>query len=383
MAKLIGMPDLNIIFTGLGATAVRRGSKGQVILLVKDEKPGKPFIKLYSVDDLTKEIIESFSTENITNIKDVLSGTPKELVVIRVGASEGMSNEGSGEVDALFNPTTILEGLKLAKTQAEINCWIGIADATEEEDEDLVSFVKSQNKNNKRKYKALGFRLNAPDDMHVVNFTTENIKYKGDDNIYSGKKYIPKMLGALAGQSLDMSLIAREFEDLELVSEPEDLDEAVDNGELFLFNDEGSKVRVGRAVNSLTTTGQGITIDMRFILIVEVMDLIYTDIYHTWNNDYKGRYKNILDNQMLLIAAINAYFQILGEEYLLDPNFDNKCTVDVFAQKMANIPKYGEEEVNNWDNNTIMEMTVGTHVYLRANIKIPNTIEDLDFEIFF
>lgn len=375
MSKIIGMPELNIEFKGLGASAVSRGSKGQAILIVRDNGAVNPVYTFKSIEDITTSIEGEFTPRNISFIKDVLAGTPKEVVVIRINTGEEITE------DAMFSPKSLSSALQLLKTKAEINCWIGVADAEGNDDEEIAMFVKSQNSNGKRRYKSIGFQMDSPDSMHVVNFTTDKIKYSDGDDIISGINYIPKMLGAIAGQSLDMSLIAKDFADLDFVSEPADKDVAVDNGELFLFNDEGGTIRIGRAVNSLVTTGQGVTDDMRFIMIVEVMDLIYTDIYHTWNNSYKGRFKNTLDNQMLLISAINSYFSLLAEDYLLDPNYENGCSVDVQKQKLANVPIYGEEVVNSWSEDVAMNMTVSTNVYLDASIKVPNAMEDMDLVI--
>ncbi len=83
---------------------------------------------------------------------------------------------------------------------------------------------------------------------------------------------------------------------------------------------------------------------------------------------------------MLLIGAINSYFKALANDLLLDPNFNNKAMVDIEQQRLNNIPKYGEE-VKAWDDNKVMEMTVGTNVYLTGNIKILNAMEDFKFEI--
>ena len=67
--------------------------------------------------------------------------------------------------------------------------------------------------------------------MHVVNLTNE-----GEE------KSIPYLLGYLAGLSLDVSAIANPLK-LDSVIEPDDLDEAINNGEFILYNDEG-EVRV-------------------------------------------------------------------------------------------------------------------------------------------
>lgn len=360
----IGMPKIEIIFKGLGVSAVQRGNKGLAVLIVKDDTDQTFTFKEYrSIEDLTSEELEKYTEENAVAIKDALEGTPKKLIVAR------MDVEG-----------VLADLLKDIKGKVEMNCWIAIADGTTEEQDDLVSFVKSNVKNNKKRYKGLTYKATTSDDIHVINNTNESIVFKDARGEQPGGKAIPHLLGYLAGLSLDMSAIAKPLQKFEKVVEPDDLDEAINNGEFILCNDEG-EVRVARAVNSLITTGGDITDDMKFILITEVQDLIYTDIYTTWKKFYKGKYKNYLDNQMLLIGAINSYFAAIADELLLDPNFPNKSMVNVEHQRLANIPKYGEEEVGSWDDDKVMEMTVGTDVFLTANIKTLNAMEDFKFII--
>lgn len=350
----IGMPRIDIVFKGLGASAVQRSSGGRTaVLIIKDDTVNDfKFAEYRGIEDLTKEEQEKYTPENVKYIKDVLEGSPKKLVIARLGEMEELSDL-----------------LKAIKGKVEMNCWIGMADATTTETEDLVSFIKSSVKNDKKRYKALVYKATASDDMHIVNLTNEDTE-----------KYIPYILGYLAGLSLDMSAIAKPLQKLDMVKEPDDLEAAINNGEFILYNDEG-EVRVARGVNSLVTTEQGITDDMKFIIIVESMDMVYMDIYTTWKNFYKGKYKNSLDNQMLLIGAINSYFKALANDMILDPNFDNKVRIDVKKQRLANIPIYGEEEVATWDDEKVMEMTVGTNVFLAGNVKFLNAMEDFEFEI--
>lgn len=360
----LGMPKIEIIFKGLGVSAAQRGSKGAAVLIIKDDTDKTFTFKEYrSIEDLTSEELSKYTTENATYIKDVLEGSPKKLIIAR------MDSEGA-----------LTDLLKTLKGKVEMNCWIAIADATQQETDDLVSFIKSSVKNDKKRYKGLVYKATSSDDMHIVNFTNQIVTFKDDRREQNGDKAIPWLLGYLSGLSLDMSAIAKVLQKFESVEEPDDLDEAINNGEFILYNDEG-EVRVARGVTSLVTTGQGITDDMKFILIVEVMDLIYTDIYTTWRKFYKGKYKNHLDNQMLLIGAINSYFKEIAKELLLDPNYPNKSIIDIEQQRLANIPKYGEEIVAEWDDDKAMEMTVGTNVFLDGNIKISNAMEDFKFQI--
>ena len=374
MAKIIGMPELEIVFRHLGATALRRGEKGQAILVVKEEKEGLPIITLPTYNSFNDDLQKTFSEKNVRYIKDTLKMQPKELIVVRMNtADEGLADETEEGINSLNDALTFLG------TKAERNCWISVAEITKEESEELALFVSEKNKFDKKRYKAVVYQHDA-DDMHVVNFTTPKVKMKDGEELIEGVELIPLMLGAIAGQSLNSSLIAKKFTDIEYVIEPEDKDKAVDKGELFLFNDDGA-VRIGRAVNSLTTIEEGMTNDMRFILIVEVMDLIFTDIHFAWTENYKGKYKNILDNQMLFVSAINSYFAGLENDNILDNAYENNAEINVEKQRLANIPLYGEEEVGGWDNNRVLEMTVGTNVYLGAQIKIPNAMEDLFVDI--
>lgn len=361
----IGLPKIDIIFKGLGVSAVQRGSKGVAVLVIKDETDTTfTFAEYKSVANLTSTEEAKYTSENVQYIKDCLEGTPVKLIVARMDITG-----------------VLADLLTQIKGRVPMNCWISIASDVVADHDALVSFVKSSNLNDKKRYKTLVYNATTSDHMHVVNFANSTVTFKDGRGEQTGDEAIPYLLGYLAGLSLDMSAIAKPLQKFESVEEPTDLETAVNAGEFVLFNDEG-EVRVARGVNSLVTTGQGVTDDMKFILIAEVMDLMYTDIFTTWKKFYKGKYKNYLDNQMLLIGAINSYFTALANDLLLDPEFENKSVIDIEAQRLANIPKYGETEVSTWDDNKIMAMTVGTNVFLNGNVKILNTMEDFKFTIY-
>jgi len=356
----IGLPKIDIVFKSLGTSAVQRGSKGVAILIVKDDTETTfTFTEYRSIADFTSEEQAKYTADNATYIKDCLEGTPLKLIVARYGELE-----------------TLVDLLAEIKGKAPMNCWIGIAEGAVEDQDALVSFVKSTNTNDKKRYKTLVYNATTSDDIHIVNFTNSFVTFKDDRGKQAGDKAVPYILGYLAGLSLDISSIAKALSKFESVTEPADLEAAINAGEFVLYNDEG-EVMVARGVNSLVTTGQDITDDMKFILIVEVMDLIYTDIFTTWKKFYKGKYKNYLDNQMLLIGALNSYFRGLTTDLLLDPTFENKAQIDLEAQRLANVPKFGEETVASWDDEKAMQMAVGTDVFLDANTKILNAMASI------
>ena len=364
MPTNIKMPSLEIIFKGLGATAIARGERGSAVLIVVDSTGEEGLSKYKTIADFSSEEQAKYTTDNVKYIKDALEGTPLELFVYR------MKTE-----------STLTDILKILGGAIPRNSWIGILSNTTQHHTDLVTWVKAERKNNKKRYKAVVYKATEPDDMGVVNLTNEKVTFSDERGEKTGDCAIAWALGYLAGMSLSMSAIAKSIGKFKSVVEPESLDTAISKGEFILFNDEGT-VKVARGVNSLTTTGQDVTEEICYINTVEKMDLIYCDIFTAWNNSYKGKYPNILDNQMLLISAINAYFKELARDYILDPNFDNRAKVDIEAQRLANYAKFGEDTVKSWDDNKAMEMTISTKVFLNANIKITGIMEDFHFEIY-
>lgn len=360
----IGLPKIDIVFKGLGVSALNRGKSGIAVLIVKDDTDLTFTVKTYrTISDLTSEEQARYTAENVQYIKDVLGGVPLKLIVIRMGTS-----------DTLTDVLAQIVGI------APRNIWVALADATDEEQLDLITWIKGQIKNKKR-YKAIVANADNPDDMHIVNVANSHVVFSGTRGKQPMINAIPLMLGYLAGISLDMSAVGVPVSGLIGVTEVEEPEDAVNAGK-FIMETEDNIVRVIRDINSLVTTGQWITDDMKFIAIVEVMDLIYSDIYDTWKESYKGKYKNFTDNQLLFIGAVNSYFSGLALDLLLDPNFENVSSIDLEKQRLANIPKYGEETVNGWTDKKVMLMTVGTQVFLLANIKILNTFEDIEFDIF-
>ena len=360
----IGTPAFNLIFKGLGASAAVRGSKGVAVLIIKDDTDDTfIFAEYTSVNDLTSVEKAKYTADNAQYITDCLEGTPKTLLVARIGTNG-----------------VITDILAQIKGKAPRNCWIGIADATTSETDSLVSFVKSANLNEKKKFKAFVYKAMTKDDIHIVNFTNNKVIFRDDRGEQTGEKAVPFLLGFLAGLALGVSSISKVLSKFTSVEEPLKLDDAINAGEFVLYNDEG-EVRVARGVNSLVTTEDGVTDDMKFILTVEIMDLMYTDIYTTWRDYYKGKYSNDADSQALLIGAINTYFESLEGSKLLDKNYENVSSVNIEAQRLANYSKYGQEVVTAWSDEYAKEMTVGTSVFLKASIKTLNAMEDIDFVI--
>jgi hypothetical protein len=358
----IGLPNISILFSGLGSSAVTRGSQGVALIIIKDDTVKTfDFATYTSVADLTTAELAKYTATNLAYINDTLLGIPTKVIVARMDV------------------VGVLADL-LVKIMAKTFDWIGIAEGTPTEQLALSTWVKAVNLTMGKRFKAVVYNVIAAD-MHVVNFVNTFVTYTDTRGLVTGDKYIARLVGFLAGLSLLRSAISYTFTDLSGVVEPVDNEIAVNDGEFVLFADNGV-IKPARGNNSLTTIGSGITDDMKYITIVETMDLIYLDIYSTWQGSYKGLYKNTADNQHLLVSAINSYFRILEQGSLLDDAYDNLAAINTTVQRTANIPKYGDVVVAAWTDSKVNEMPVGTNIYLVANVKIPNCMEDINLTIY-
>lgn len=384
----IGLPNIQVIFQGLANTAVVRSSRGVACLIVKDNtgfdvlSEGKPksrkekstekeqpkalsvtedekIIKEYK--GFTEVTKEDYTDKNYKIIGDVFLTDISKLFVIKIANEKTFD-----DIKPFINK--------------EIN-WIAYIGETKEEQKKLADFVKLENKTRAKRLKAICYDLEqaSADDMHIVNFTNKSVT-KTDGTTVVGYEYLGRLLGVLAGCRMDTSVTYTVLSDLknaEEIGNTEAINTAIGNGQLVLINDDDG-VRIARGVNSLQTNDKNHTEDMKYITIVEAMDLIYEDIINTFKKVYLGRFKNSYDNQVLLISAINSYFRDLAREEILDPNYNNITFVDIEKQREIWISN-GKIEAQNWSDIEVKNNTFRTNVYLQANVKFLNAMEDLLF----
>lgn len=353
----IGLPKIDLVFKSLAVSAIERSKKGIVCLIIKDDTDKTfEFAEYKAIDEIETS---KYTATNVQYIKDCFAGNPSKIIVAR------MDIVG-----------TLAEFLPKIKTKY-FN-WIGLAEGATQEQQDLVTWVKNTNQNDKKVYKAIVYKATLTDNMQIVNFKNDTVKPIGKEAI-AGEKYISRLLGIFAGLPFTESATYYVLNDLEDVSVFTDLETQVNEGGLCLFNDEG-KVRIARAVNSLQTVSQGLSDDMKKITIVEAMNQIQTDVSDTFKNYYLRKYKNVYDNQVLFISAINSYFRQLANDSVLDTNFKNEAFVNVEKQRLAWIGT-GKTEAENWSELEVKLNTFRSNLFLGGRVKILDAMEDLDFII--
>ncbi len=385
----IGLPKIDVIFKGLANTAVERSTRGVACLIVEDDTDAELYNQLNEEEleekqkakkakELSRtlqncEIAEykglseveksDYSDENYKIIEDVFLADINKLFVIKKPTAKTFD-----DVKKLVNK--------------KIN-WIAFAKAEKEQQKQLAEFVKLENKTRTKKLKSIVCKLEKAeaDDIHIINFGNTSVK-KIDGTTLESHKYLGRLLGILTGCRMDQSITFKILDDLESVEEigdTEEINAAINNGKLCLINDDEG-VRIARGINSLQKNDKDHTEDMKYITIVEAMDLIYEDIVNTFKEVYLGKFKNSYDNQVLLISAINSYFRDLQKEEILDPNYNNVSFVDIEKQREIWISN-GKIEAENWSDIEVKNNTFKTNIYLQANVKFLNSMEDLLFNV--
>lgn len=351
-------PSIEVTFKQLAATAVERGSKGRVGIILFDSTDTTFDTVTYK---LSSEIEENkFTAENVKFLKDCFVGAPMEVTVIRVNSDGTVS-------DAINTVKT----LKLD--------WIGSPSTVAAVQNDIASFVKESEANGKT-YKAVVFNPTAmPDSKHVVRIANTKVVFADERGEKDSYAMIPSMLGVLAGLKLNRSATYLTMNNLKSVLEVSNIDDEISKGGLVLFNDEG-EVKISTAVNSLTTVDANNTLMMTKIENIETMDMIYSDIVRTFKDGYVGKSKNSTDRQYLFIGAVNSYFKSLAMDELLDPNYPNKAFIDVVSQRIA-LKALKGDVVDTWSDELVINTPVGTKVFVSADIKLLESTENLTFAV--
>lgn len=351
----LGLPQILITFKSKAASAITRGSRGIVALILKDASVASG-ISVVEVNDST-EIPAALSTANREYVAQALIGgskTPKRVLTVTIPASSSDYSEA-------------LNGLETRKFDYLAVPGIAAADTTA-----ISNWVKNLRDSLNIKVKAV-LPDTAADHEGIIDFATGDIMVGA--STYTASQYAARIAGLLAGTPLTISATfwpLPEVTDIPRLTKSQ-YDDAIAAGKFILYHD-GEKVKVARAINSLVTTTSDKGEDFRKIKIVDIMDLRHSDIKNTIEDSYIGKYPNSYDNKLLLVTAIKAYDESLETDGLLDPEFDNTTTIDTVSQKTY-LESIGTD-TSGMKEQEIKEANTRDKVFLLSNIKILDAIED-------
>ena len=351
----MGLPNIDITFKEKGITAIERGERGTVVLILQDEVI-EPVEILSPVD-----IPEGLNEFNKDQIEKALMGyvtPPRKVIVLTVATPLEEAGADYTEVQ------NYLETIRWD--------YVAIPEIRDEDTSSFATWIKALRDTKDKKVKAV-LPNQAADHEGIINFTADEIETS--EQIYTTAEYCARVAGLIAGTPLTISCT---FAPLPEVLDckkftKEELDGKIDAGEFVLYND-GEKVKVGRGVNSLVTTTQDKLSSFKKIKIVEAMDLVFDDITKTAEDSYLGKYSNSYDNKCLLIMAILGYLEGLEVDGILARGSVN---IGIDIDKQINYLKSKGIDIETMKEIDIKKADTQDKVFLKGSIKILDAIEEI------
>jgi hypothetical protein len=347
----MGMPSISISFTELAATALTRGERGIIAMIIKDTVPAVNPVECASAIDVPTTL----SAKSQEQIKLALMGyvnAPLRVIAYVLPADAA-------------NYTEALEYFKTVK----FDYLVAPTAATDNLADEIVSYVKAERAENKL-IKAV-LPNTVADSEGIINYATETV-YENDKS-YSTEEYCARIAGIIAGTPLSISCTyapLAELTDCTRLSKSE-MDDAVDAGKLIVWFD-GEKVKTARGVNSLVSLTQGKNTQFQKIKIVDTMDMIANDIRMTAEDNYLGKYANSYDNKCLLLSAIGNYF-----DQLVADNILASYTVEIDVDANRSYLKGKGINVEGMSDDEIKTANTGSFVFMKATLSILDAIEDI------
>lgn len=351
------LPSIQIVFKQAAAAAVTQGSTGIVALILKDASAGSGLLehRLFTVSDIPAAL----SAANKDYAQLALMGAPAQVKLIVIPA-------------AAANYTAAQDYLETIQWNVLAVPGIAAADAT-----GVATWAKGLFDTKLRKITAV-LPTVAADHPAVINFTTDNIKV--GSTTYTNSAFTARIAGLVAGLSLTVSptyQVLPEVTDVPKLTKAQ-ADAAVDAGQFVLYHD-GEKVKVARGVTSFITTTGAMGADWKKIKVVRILNKLYEDIRRTAEDQYIGKMNNSYINKLLLVSAINAYFEELEQSGVLDPG-KNRAEIDTAAQRTY-LQSIGVSTVG-WNDQQVKEANTNDQVFLRASAQPLDAIEDIKLDIY-
>lgn len=352
MASNIGLPSVIVEFKQKASTAIQRGNTGIVALVLRDSNAqGLHNIKgAYDIPSNLSEANKKYI--NLTLLGNVTA--PSKVVAYVVGEETQLS-------DALNYLETV-----------DFN-YLVVPAIQENERAVVKTFIEKMRNDIKVRVKAV-MKLDA-DYEGIVNSTNTATMVEGEINV---DEFCCVMAGLIAGTPLSQSVtyaVPKNVLDIPSKTKAE-AETKVKNGELILVKEMG-KVRVARGVNSLKTTTTEKGDLFQKIKLVDTMDLIHNDIRKTCIDTYIGKVANNYDNKCILMTAISSYFEELAKEQLIEKDFK----VDIDIDKQVKYLKSIGVDTSEMDEQQIKEANTKDKVFLIANIKLVDAMEEISLEI--
>lgn len=351
------LPSIQIVFKQTAASAVAQGSVGIVALILKDAavEEGLTEYQLFTASDIPEDL----AAANKDYALLALAGAPAQVKLVVIPEDSA-------------NYTAAQEHLETIRWNVLAVPGIAEADATA-----MGIWAKGVFETKQHKITAVLPSV-ASDHPAVINFATDNIK--AGSTVYTNAEFTARIAGLVAGLPLSVSptyQVLPEVTDVPRLTKAQ-ADAAVDAGQFILYHD-GEKVKVARGVTSFVTPTEALGADWKKVKVVRILNKVYEDIRRTVEDHYIGKLNNSYINKLLLVSAINAYFEELEQSGVLDPG-KNRAEIDTAAQRTY-LESIGVSTVG-WQEQQVKEANTNDQVFLSASIQPLDAIEDIKLDIY-
>ncbi len=355
-------PGINISFTEKASTAISRGERGIIAMIIRDSLPsGDRMMEIVREKDIPK----TFSAASIRQIKNARKGyinPPKKVIVYCLSTGMEDVEETGGYTEAL----NALEAVRFHYLVAP-TC------ETDGQTETIAAWVGEMRENGKM-IKAV-LPNTAADKEYIINYTTESVTDAGG-NTYSAEGYCSRIAGLIAGTPMTISCTYAPLGELVDCTRlgRQERKTAMGKGQFLLYHD-GEKVKVYAGVTSLVTLTEEKGEQFQKIRIVDAMDMIAEDIRRTAEDSYIGKYANSYDNKCVLISGITSYLKGLGRAVVSDYS----VMIDIEANRTF-LEEHGTDTAELSDNE-VKQAPTGNKVYLSATVKLLDAMEEIHLPI--
>ncbi len=369
------MPGVNISFTEKASTAVERGERGIVAMILKGAVLEKNPIEVASVADIPSTMQEK-NRQQVLNVLKGYVNMPKKVLAYMIPDTEGEGGE-----QEINGETYVTHGTGGGYGQAmeslgkeKWNYLVAPSCGTDQKTMELALWVGSLREEGKMVKAVLPNCASGKE--YIVNYTTESVT---DENgaTYTAEEFCGRIAGILAGTPLSISCTyapVPELVDCSRLKKAE-MDAKVAAGELFVFHD-GEKVKVARGVTSFVKETAEKGRQFRKIKAVDAMDMITDDIRKTIEDSYIGKYANSYDNKCILLSAISNYFKDLMGDGVVS-SYD--VGIDIEANRAY--LEWNGIKTAELSEDSLKKADTGDEVFLYAAIRILDAIEDVTIPI--
>lgn len=351
----LGMPTLTITIKKAAETVATRLKNGVAAVIVRDAGTSAGLYVLGAEEDIPTGLGAAVEA----NIKRAFLGgenRPQKVLLVVIGAEDDLVENGCA-----------------ALATSDFDYLAAPADVDAEEMAALVTWLEGV----REKY-CIGKAVlpdHEADNMAVINFSASGIVAGGET--FTGADYCSRIAGLLAGTNISNSATSAPLAEVSAVDEIADPDAAVAAGKLILYHD-GRKVRLGRAVNSLTTVPPDQSEALKKIKIVEAVDLIRQQSKALIDEQFRGQ-GNSYDTKQLIISTLYEFLLQLEKESVIK---EGTSYVEMNLQKQRNYLKEQGVDVTGMTDEEILKANTGSWIFLEMGGDILDGMEDFDLEYY-